>query len=289
MLKQKTISYPISCSGIGVHSGCHTNLTFKPLPANSGIIFKRIDIKDTNNIIEANYKNVFDTTMSTNIANDAKVTVSTIEHLMSALWAYGIDNLLIEIDSSETPIMDGSANYFMFLIASAGIKELNSPKKTIKLKKDLCIKDNDASIELTACEDYIIDLTIDFNANIIGKQQFVFNATATDNIASNFKTKISTARTFGMLEEVEYLKSKGLARGGSLNNAIVVNNDKIMNSSKLRYQNEFVRHKILDTLGDLHLAGYNLNAKIKGYKSGHKLNNLILHKLFENTDNYEIV
>lgn len=281
--RQTTIAGPISCYGIGVHSGRDTQLTLKPAKANTGIVFVRTDIKSTDNVIPAIYSNVYNTSLSTSIKNDANATISTIEHLLAALWGFSVDNVIVEVDGPEVPIMDGSSKPFLFMIECAGINYLEAAKRKIKLLKEIIVKNGDSEIIASPDSSTKIELSIDFNSKAIGYQQFSF----TDQ--KNFKDQISDSRTFGFINDLEYLKEKGLAKGASLENAIGIENDKILNTEGLRHQDEFVRHKILDLLGDLYTSGSYLDCKIEGKKTSHSLNNEFLRKIFENTYSYEWV
>ncbi len=278
---QTTIQKPISCFGIGVHSGKKTQLTLKPAKADTGIIFVRTDVSEVDNKILASYDKVFDTKLSSSIKNDANIYVSTIEHLMAAIWGCGVDNLIIELDGPEVPIMDGSSKPFVFMIECAGKLQQNAPGKTLKLLKEIQIEDSGSEIIATPADETIIDLTIDFEDPAIGKQHQIF----TPN--SSFKDDIANSRTFGFLHELEYLKSKGLAKGASLDNAIGIDKGEILNQGGLRHDNEFVRHKMLDLFGDMYLSGSSLVAHIHGYKTSHALNNQFLRKLFSNPHAYK--
>lgn len=280
---QLTIQNPISCFGIGVHSGNKTQVTLKPAHGNIGIVFIRTDISKLDNKITANYANVFDTSLSTSIRNNANVSVSTIEHLMAAIWGCGVDNLIIEIDGPEVPIMDGSSKPFVFMLECAGLKSLNVPKKYLKLLKEINVEDAGSEIFARPSDKMIIDLTIDFTSKVIGRQSHVFSS------RNNFKDEIANSRTFGFVNELDYLQSKGLAKGASLDNAIGIDEDIILNHDGLRYKNEFVRHKMLDLLGDLYTAQSHLIAKIDGYKTGHNLNNQFLRKVFSDPYAYSFV
>ena len=278
---QYTLQNPISCFGIGVHSGNKTQVTLKPAPANNGVTFIRTDISQVDNRVSATYNNVFDTTLSTSIKNIAGTQISTIEHLMAAIWGCNIDNIIVEIDGPEVPIMDGSSKPFVFMIEYAGIKTQNAPKKQLKLLKEIHVFDNDCEIFAKPAENLQIDLTIDFASSAIGKQQHSLNKKA------NFRTEIANSRTFGFLHELDYLQSKGLAKGASLDNAIGIDKDIILNHEGLRHDNEFVRHKMLDLLGDIFNAGGNFIGEINGYKTSHALNNKFLHKIFEDPYSYK--
>jgi len=278
---QYTLQNPISCFGIGVHSGNKTQVTLKPAPANSGVTFIRTDISQVDNRVYATYDNVFDTTLSTSIKNIAGTQISTIEHLMAAIWGCNIDNVIVEIDGPEVPIMDGSSKPFVFMIEYAGIKTQNTPKKHLKLLKEIHVFDNDCEIFAKPAEHLQIDLAIDFASSAIGKQQHSLNK------KDNFRTEIANSRTFGFMHELDYLQSKGLAKGASLDNAIGIDKNIILNHEGLRHDNEFVRHKMLDLLGDLFNTGGNFIGKINGYKTSHALNNKFLHKIFEDPHAYK--
>lgn len=284
---QTTISNTVSCYGIGVHSGDQAQVTFKPAPQNSGIIFVRSDITNVDNHIKATYDSVWDTSLSTSISNNANVKVSTIEHLMAALWGCGIDNLIVEIDGPEIPIMDGSSQPFVFMMHCAGQKWLQAKKKKIKILKEISVSHQGSQIiasPLDKSKESIIDLTIDFENQVIGKQTINFNVSE-----DFFIRELANSRTFGLTKDLEYLHSKGLAKGASLENAIAIENERILNLDGLRYKDEFVRHKALDFLGDLYCAGGNILANFTAYKPGHDLNNKLLRKIFENPSSYCLV
>lgn len=280
---QTTIERPMSCYGIGVHSGQKTQLTLRPSKKDTGIIFVRTDVTSTDNIIEATYNNVSETLLSTTIQNDANVKVSTIEHLMAALWGCGIDNVIIELDGPEVPIMDGSSKPFVFLIECAGTKPLYAPRKIFKILKDVIVSDKGSEIIASPDMKFSVDVEIEFASKAIGKQTMSLEDT------SFFKEEISSARTFGFMHEVEYLRSKGLAKGASLENAIAIENDSIVNPEGLRFSNEFVRHKLLDSVGDFYTAGGIIHGHFNCTKPGHNLNNLLLRRIFEDNSNYQIL
>lgn len=280
---QTTIKNPISCYGIGVHSGNKTQLTLKPATKDVGIVFIRTDVTNVDNRIIASYENVSDTSLATSISNAAGVRVTTIEHLMAALWGCGINNVLVEIDGPEVPVMDGSSKPFVFMIECSGKKLLNAPQKHLKLLKEIRVEDQGCIIEGTPSLNTIIDLTIDFQSAAIGKQNIIFSE------IDSFKEEIADARTFGFLHELDYLQSKGLAKGASLDNAIGIDKDIILNHDGLRHNNEFVRHKMLDLLGDFYTAGGSFVGKLVGYKTSHSLNNQFLRKLFNDPFAYEWV
>jgi UDP-3-O-[3-hydroxymyristoyl] N-acetylglucosamine deacetylase len=275
MKLQTTIQYPISCYGIGVHSGEKTQVTLKPARENIGIIFQRTDVSVVDNFIPAIYSNVSDTTLSTTISNNAGIKISTIEHLMAAIWGCGIDNLIIEIDGPEVPVMDGSSKPFVFMLECAGLTTLNAPKKYLKILKEIRAEYKDSFIYAgTGDHSSNIDLTIDFTSNAIGKQRLIFSE------QNCFKTEIADSRTFGFVEELDYLQSKGLAKGASLDNAIGIDKDIILNHDGLRHKNEFVRHKMLDLLGDCFTSGGGIISNMVGHKTSHGLNNQFLRTLF---------
>lgn len=280
---QTTIQNPVSCYGIGVHSGKRTQLTLKPAKANTGVIFIRTDITEVANDIAANYINVSDTILSTTISNDANAKVSTIEHLMAALSGCGIQNVIIELDGEEVPIMDGSSRPFVFMLECAGTKILDVPAPYLQVLKEVAVTYNDAYAQLEPSDHFAINMTIDFDNKVIGKQERVFGST------DSFKDSLSDARTFGFIHELEYLKSKGLAKGASLENAVGIAGDQILNSDGLRYEDEFVRHKLLDAVGDFFTAGHNIVGNFSCYKTGHALNNQLLRKLFSDPQNYKII
>jgi UDP-3-O-[3-hydroxymyristoyl] N-acetylglucosamine deacetylase len=280
---QQTILNPISCYGIGVHSGNKTQLTLKPAPAGSGILFVRTDVLLVDNKILASYNNVYETTLSTSIKNDTGVQISTIEHLMAALWGCGIDNVIVEIDGAEVPIMDGSSKPFIFMIEYAGIKQQNAPRKYLKIMKEIMVSDNGCELWATPQDELTVDLTIDFTSAVIGKQHYSLSE------ESNFKKEIADSRTFGFLHELDYLQSKGLAKGASLDNAIGIDKDVILNPDGLRHENEFVRHKMLDLVGDLFTLGGRFIGKLNGYKTSHSLNNKFLRKMLEDPFAYKWV
>ena len=280
---QRTIQNKISCFGRGVHSGDPVHLSLVPAEENTGISFIRTDLKE-NNVIPANYLNVSDTKLCTTISNEFGTQISTVEHLMAALWGCGIDNVIIEVNNQEIPIMDGSSEPFVFLIECAGIKEQQAKRKFIAVKEEVEIHEGDAYIKISPAENFEADIKINFpNSTVIGTQHH--------NVSSEtlcFKTEVSRARTFGFAHEVAYLQKIGLAKGGSLENAIVVDGDTILNQDGLRFNNEFARHKLLDCIGDMYLAGCYIKGKVSGYCSGHKLNNMLLRRLFESNGAYEV-
>lgn len=281
---QRTLKNKVSCIGTGVHSGLKVSMTLLPAQEDTGIVFVRRDVKDKDPMVVADYLNVTQTMLGTTISNKDGVQVCTIEHLMSALWGCGIDNCIIELDSAEVPIMDGSSEPFVFLIECAGIKEQEKKRQVIEVLKEIKVEEGNGAISIRPAKDFSVELVIDFGDKVIARQEWEFEA----NDAS-FKTEISRARTFGFEHEVEQLRSMGLARGGSLDNAIVVGKEGILNEGGLRYEDEFVRHKVLDCIGDMYLAGGLLKGHVEGYRSGHGLNNKLLRALFADKDAWRFV
>jgi UDP-3-O-[3-hydroxymyristoyl] N-acetylglucosamine deacetylase len=280
LYEQSTIINPISCYGIGVHSGQNIQLTLKPAKPNTGIIFVRTDVQSEINYIAASYLNVADTAMSTNLQNQ-HIRVSTIEHLMAALWGCGIDNVIVELDGPEVPIMDGSSKAFVFMIECAGKKLQNVAKKYLKILKKIRVSDQNREIIVSKSKTMHINLTIEFDSKVIGKQNLLFSQTI-----NSFKENLANARTFGFLNELDYLKDRGLAQGASLDNAIGIDRDTILNHDGLRYDDEFVRHKALDMVGDLYTSTANVIASFNALKTGHQLNNELLHKIFSDSQAY---
>jgi UDP-3-O-[3-hydroxymyristoyl] N-acetylglucosamine deacetylase len=281
---QTSVKNRMSCVGVGVHTGAHVEMTLAPAPADSGIRFRRVDITDRPNLIHASFDSVSQTGYGTVIANDAGVSVSTIEHLMAALAGLGVDNAVIEIDGPEVPIMDGSAAPFVFLIECAGIKSLPKPRKTLRVLEKVEVVDGDKKVGLYPADRFSITYEIDFDADAIGRQFRALEITE-----SSFKTQIARARTFGFLHEVEYLNKRGLARGASLDNAVVLSDGKVLNRGGVRFGDEFVRHKILDAVGDLALAGMPILGAYRAVRGGHTLNNQLLRALYDRPDAFEIV
>ena len=279
---QKTIKEPIELDGVGLHNGKNVNLCLKPAEVNSGIKFKRTDIKNTNNIIDATYKNVSSTLLCTKIENSHGVSVSTIEHLMAAFYGEGIDNVMVEINSPEVPIMDGSAFDFVMAIRSYGTQEQNYSKKFIKVLKKVEVKDGQKYISI---EPLTKDLIVDFE--IVYKNPLIRTRRKEFKLSNGDLTSIYNSKTFCLYEDIDQIKSQGLAQGGSLENAIVVKENKILNEDGLRYRDEFVNHKILDCLGDLMLLEHRIFGHIKTSQGGHKLTNVLLKEFMANKSNWE--
>jgi UDP-3-O-[3-hydroxymyristoyl] N-acetylglucosamine deacetylase len=284
LIKQRTLNNSIRATGVGLHTGEKVYLTLKPAPINSGILFRRVDLNPAVEI-EAKAVNVGDTTLSTSLVN-GDVRVSTVEHLLSAMAGLGIDNAVIDVTSAELPIMDGSAGPFVFLIQSAGIIEQPAPKKFIRIKHPVKVQEDDKTAMFEPYEGFKVTFAIEFDYPVFRNRSL--KATV-DFSTTSFVKEVSRARTFGFMHEIEYLRSKGLARGGSMDNAIVVDENSVLNEDGLRYEDEFVKHKVLDAIGDLYLLGYSLIGSFAAYKSGHALNNALLRELLSQEDNWEIV
>jgi UDP-3-O-[3-hydroxymyristoyl] N-acetylglucosamine deacetylase len=282
---QHTVETTFAVSGIGVHSGMPATITVKAAPAGHGIVFVRTDITDRDNMIAATWNNVTDTRLCTVIANKAGASVSTIEHLMSAFASLGIDNALVNIDGPEMPIMDGSSKIFIDAIDRAGVARQNANRRVLVIKKTVSYKEGDKEVILSPADGQYYGFELDYSGSaVIGRQKYVHQLKE-----KNFRRDIASARTFGFLHEVETLRKMGLARGGSLDNAIVVDGDRVLNEDGLRFKNEFVRHKILDAIGDIYLAGAQVIGHYHGVKAGHAMNNKILHTLFADKTAYEFV
>ena len=283
LLTQKTIKTPISFQGIGLHSGKTVNLCLKSALPDTGIIFKRVDLNN-NNLVYPSFNNVTNTSLNTTISNEFGIKVSTIEHLMGALFGLGIDNVLIEIDNEEVPILDGSAKEFIEKILQFGFEVSNKPIKIIKINKNVEYSEGDRSISIKPSKLSLdIDFTLKYENKIIGDQRNKINVYE-DNLIEIFNS-----RTFCLYEDIEMIKKNGLAKGGSLDNAIVVRDDKILNKNGLRNKNEFVNHKILDCIGDLYTSGYRIIGSLKCNQGGHYLTNKLLRQIFDDKNNFSIV
>ena len=283
VLNQKTINQDITFNGIGLHSGLAVTMTVKPAAPNTGIIFKRIDLKE-NNVVVPNIFNVSSAVFCTTISNDHGVSVSTIEHLMGALYGLGIDNALIEIDNQEVPILDGSAKLFVEAISKIGIKNSDTPIKIIKILKKIEFVDGNKTITIEPSK---ISLDIDFELKYTN--EFIGTQRNSVKVFESDLSDIYNSRTFCLFEDIEKLKELGLAKGGTIDNAIVVKDNQVLNQNGLRNQKEFVNHKILDCMGDLYLAGYKIIGKIVCSQGGHKLTNQLLRKVFENDENFSLI
>ena len=283
LLNQKTIKNPVSFSGVGLHSGKPAKICVKPSSPDTGIVFKRIDLKD-NNLIYPNFMNVSNTALNTTISNSNGVKVSTIEHLMGALFGIGIDNALIEIDNEEVPILDGSAKVFIEEILTTGLELSNKPIKIIKIHKKIEFKNGDKFISIEPSK---LSLDIDFELKY--QNQIIGNQRNKKNVYEDDLTEIFESRTFCLYEDIEKIKKNGLAKGGSLDNAVVVKGEEVLNSEGLRNSKEFVNHKILDCIGDLYTSGYRMIASINCSQGGHYLTNSLLREVFNNKDNFSII
>lgn len=284
MLKQRTLKNVIRATGVGLHTGTKVYLTLRPAPVDTGIIFVRTDLEPHVHIPALAHL-VGDTTLSTTLVQD-DVRVSTIEHLMSAMSGLGIDNAYIEVSAPEVPIMDGSAGPFVFLIQSAGIEEQDAPKKFVRILKPIHLKDGDKTVSLEPFDGFKVSYTLLYDHPVY--RRYTKSATI-DFSSTSFVKEVSRARTFGFMHEFEELRNRNLALGASMDNAIAVGDYKVLNEDGLRYEDEFVKHKILDSIGDLYLMGHSLLGEFKGYKSGHALNNNLLRTLEATRDAWELV
>jgi len=284
MVKQRTLKNPVSVTGVGLHSGKKVTLGLRPAPVDTGIVFRRVDLKPVEEIC-ARAELVHDTRLSTCMEQNG-VRIATIEHLMSALAGLGVDNAYIDLDSAEVPIMDGSAGTFIFLLQSAGIVEQSAAKKFIRVKKTVEVKHGDKWVRFEPYHGYRLTFTIDFAHPVFAdaKQHVVV-----DLGEESYVRDISRARTFGFMQDVEYMRAQGLALGGSLDNAIVMDDYRVLNADGLRFEDEFVKHKVLDAIGDLYLLGYPVIGAFSGYKSGHALNNALLRELLSDEQSWEFV
>jgi len=283
-VSQHTLRNSFTVVGVGVHSGAPAALTVRPAPACTGIMFVRTDVQGKNNIIPARWNNVVDTRLCTVLGNKAGVTVSTVEHLLSAFAALGVDNAICEIDGPEIPIMDGSAANFVAAIDKAGLSRQSEHRRVLRIKKTVSYQEGEKEVFLSPADQQYFGFEISFDNPVIGRQKYTHQLKE-----DAYRADIASARTFGFLHEVEALRKMGLARGGSLDNAIVVDGDKVLNPGGLRFKNEFVRHKILDAIGDIYLMGLQMIGHYHGVRAGHAMNNKILHVLFSQPDAFEIV
>ena len=281
---QHTLKKSVHIAGIGLHSGKTVNIALRPARANHGIVFVRTDVKDKNNIIPALWNYVVDTQLCTVIGNTDGVRVGTIEHLMSALRGCGIDNVLVEIDAAEVPAMDGSAMPFVELIEDTGTAVQSEPRRAIRVLKETTVEHDGKRVTLSPSEECIFAGDIEFAHADIGAQRF-----ETKLMNGNFRHDIADSRTFGFLHEVEWMRKNGLGLGGSLDNAIVLDQEGVMNPGGLRHADEFIRHKLLDAIGDLYLAGGRILGSYDGHRAGHALNNAVLRALFARPDAWEMV
>lgn len=283
-ISQKTISNKINCSGIGLHTGSNINISLLPAPIDSGIVFRRVDLDKEIATVPAKYNLVTTTQLGTTIANGAGGSVATIEHLMAAIWGAAIDNLIIEIDGSEVPIMDGSSNPFVFLLECAGVLLQDAPRRVIEITKEINVSDGDKFVTVQPFSHFCAQLTVDFS------EKFPAQIFAFDSEINSFKNDIASARTFCFEQEIEYMRNVGLVKGGSLDNAIVIgDNGEILNEGGFRYKDELVRHKMIDFIGDMYLAGHFILGKFKAFKTGHSLNNKLIHKIISDPTNWRFV
>ena len=282
MLRQRTLQESIRSTGVGLHSGNKVTMQLSPAPVDTGIVFRRTDLSPIRDI-PARADQVDETDLSTSLGR-GDFQVTTVEHLLSALCGLGIDNAFIEIDSPEVPIMDGSAGPFVYLLQTAGVQEQSAAKRFIRVTREITVSDGDKVATLRPYEGFRVTFAIDFDHPVFKEQ---IGHAALDISSEAFVREISRARTFGFVHEFEYMRSRGLARGGSVDNAIVVDDYRILNEGGLRYEDEFVKHKILDAIGDLYLAGHQLLAEYEGVKSGHALNNRLVRALFEQPQCWE--
>jgi UDP-3-O-[3-hydroxymyristoyl] N-acetylglucosamine deacetylase len=285
MLLQRTLKNPIRASGVGLHSGKKVLMVLKPAPVDTGVVFRRIDLDEPVEV-RAYAENVGETTLGTSLINENGVRVSTIEHLLSAFAGLGVDNVYVELSAEEVPIMDGSAGPFVFLLQSAGITEQPAPKRFVRVLEPIQVEDGDKWARFAPYNGYKLNFEIEFNHPIFRKRN---NTASMEFSTTTFLKEISRARTFGFMRDLEYLRAHNLALGGTMENAIVLDDQRVLNEDGLRYEDEFVKHKILDAIGDLYLLGRSLIAEFSGYKSGHSLNNRLLRKLIATPQAWEEV
>jgi len=285
MIKQRTINHTVTTVGVGLHKGEKVTLTLRPAPDNTGIVFRRVDLTPVVDF-KITPSLVGDTVMCTCLINEQGVRLSTTEHLMAAIAGLGIDNLVIDVDAPEIPIMDGSANPFVYLLLEAGIAEQRLAKKFIRIKRAVRVEDGDKWAEFKPYNGFKLDFAISFNHPVISEttQHMVMEFSA-----ASFIKEISRARTFGFLHEVEFLRANNLALGGSMDNAVVLDEFRVLNQDGLRYEDEFIKHKILDAIGDLYMAGYSILGEFSSFKTGHALNNQLLGAVLANQENWEFV
>ena len=284
MIRQRTLKNVIRATGVGLHTGEKVYLTLRPAAVDTGIIFRRVDLDEPVEI-PATPENVGDTTLSTTLIKDG-VRISTVEHLLSAMAGLGIDNAYVDLNAAEVPIMDGSAGPFVFLIQSAGIEEQNAPKRFIRIKKTVRVEDGDKWVNFEPFDGFKVSFTIDFDHPAFKEGSQIAEV---DFSTTSFVREVSRARTFGFMNQIEQLRANNLALGGSLDNAVVVDDYRILNEDGLRYVDEFVKHKILDSIGDLYLLGHSLIGAFSGHKSGHALNNELLRAVLAQEDAWEEV
>ncbi|WP_027966539.1 UDP-3-O-acyl-N-acetylglucosamine deacetylase [Halomonas halocynthiae] len=284
MIRQRTLKNVIRATGVGLHSGKKVHLALRPAPVNTGIVFVRTDLEPEVHI-KASAHNVTDTMLCTAVSR-GDVKVATVEHLMSALAGLGIDNAFVDVSAPEVPIMDGSAGPFVFLIQSAGVLEQSAAKKFIRIKREVAVRDDDKEAVFLPHQGFKVSFAIDFDHPVFERQKQIASV---DFSTTSFVKEVSRARTFGFMRDLEHLRANNLALGGSLDNAIVVDEYRIVNEGGLRYDDEFVKHKVLDAIGDLYQLGYSLIGEFRGIKSGHALNNQLCRALLEQPDAFEVV
>lgn len=284
MIKQRTLKNVIRATGVGLHTGRKVFLTLRPAPADTGIVFRRDDLKPSVEIV-ARAENVGDTSLSTSLVKD-NVRISTVEHLLSAFAGLGIDNAYVDLSAAEVPIMDGSAGPFVFLIQSAGFEEQNQAKKYMRIKRQISVRDGDKWARFEPFDGFKVSFAIEFDHPFFHQRS---KHAEIDFSTTSFVKEVARARTFGFMKDVEILREQNLALGGSLDNAVVVDDYRVLNEDGLRYEDEFVKHKILDAIGDLYLLGHSLIGAFHGYKSGHELNNRLLRKILATEDAFELV
>ena len=284
MLKQRTLKNSIRATGVGLHTGEKVYMTLRPAAANTGIVFRRMDLEEPVDVV-ADAEKVGETQLGTTLVENG-VRIATVEHLLSALAGLGIDNVVVELSAAEVPIMDGSAGPFVFLIQSAGVEELSAPKKFVRITQPVRVEHEGKWAEFQPFDGFKVDFEIEFDHPVFKKHT---KSACMDFSTTSFLREVSRARTFGFLKDLELMRSHNLALGGSLDNAIVVDDYRVLNEDGLRYEDEFVRHKILDAIGDLYLLGHPLIGAFRAFKSGHALNNNLLRTLIANTDAWEEV
>ena len=284
MIRQRTLKNVIRATGVGLHTGEKVYMTLRPAAVDTGIVFRRVDLAKPVEIRSC-CENVGDTRLSTTLIKDG-VRIATIEHLLSALAGLGIDNAYVDLSAPEVPIMDGSAGPFVFLLQSAGIEEQSAPKRFVRIKKPVIVRDGDKWARFEPFDGFKVGFSIDFDHPIFTRRT---SSAEIDFSTTSFVKEVSRARTFGFMRDIEMLREKNLALGGSMDNAIVLDDYRVLNEDGLRYEDEFVKHKILDAIGDLYLLGHSLIGEFSGHKSGHKLNNQLLRKLIGETQSWESV
>lgn len=285
MIKQRTIKTQVSALGVGLHKGEKVQIILRPAPANTGIVFRRVDLNPVVDI-PATPEAVGETTLCTCLVNEEGVQISTVEHLLSAVAGLGIDNLIVDVDAPEIPIMDGSALPFVYLIQSVGIETLNVAKRFLKITQPIRVEEGDKWAELLPYEGFRVNFAIEFGHPVISN---TCQKMSMDMSSQSFIKEISRARTFGFMKDIEFLRSHNLALGGCLENAIVLDDYRMLNMDELRYDDEFVKHKILDAIGDLYMGGVSILGELNAFKSGHALNNMLLREVFSRKDSWEWV